>query len=479
MAPKDAKMFTTVLFLLFSQASMAQDVEEKPGMVKMCLFYPIESGHARSDPILNQECPSDHVHTFYGPKNFHPATSYTDLLNTPFNDSTSPWQENQSLYWHPSIYRVTGSNGQKTYARVNNLDTSPYYRWNSQTSPETVAFPPEFRMIAYSNQEGAGSGGETGGNLLVECCNFINGGENEDCTTTLGNPLIFPKKKCDFLGLAFAMPTCWDTSKGIGLNNPTEHVTYTEDGTVGGKCPDGYDKRIPQVQLFIRINKYKGGTYQLADGNTIFHVDFMNGWKEGALQDIIDKCEPIGDDEGSYNPPCNCDEFLTASDNVARSAVCDEDVRKYVIDEETTVVTELPRGTCQGADLIEKSWQSDPPFTCNNDNNDPPDDPDEDECADSELDFLFRGEMPHCKWVADNVKQRCKNKRVQSHCPQTCGKKKFCNKDSRLKFEIYDKDMVKNCKWVKKRKAQRCKEIDVCNTCRTTCANFENCVYFD
>ena len=40
--------------------------EEAPGMTKMCLFYPSPSGHARSDPILNQSCASDHVHTFYG-----------------------------------------------------------------------------------------------------------------------------------------------------------------------------------------------------------------------------------------------------------------------------------------------------------------------------------------------------------------------------------------------------------------------------
>ena len=32
-------------------------------MVKMCLFYPGPSGHARSDPILNQQCASDHVHS--------------------------------------------------------------------------------------------------------------------------------------------------------------------------------------------------------------------------------------------------------------------------------------------------------------------------------------------------------------------------------------------------------------------------------
>ena len=32
-------------------------------MVKMCLFYPNPSGHARSDPIINQNCASGHVHT--------------------------------------------------------------------------------------------------------------------------------------------------------------------------------------------------------------------------------------------------------------------------------------------------------------------------------------------------------------------------------------------------------------------------------
>ena len=145
---------------------------------------------------------------FYGPKNIHPNTSYENLRDTKPKDSTSPWEENQSLYWHPSIYKVTEFSGQKKFTRVSNLKSSPYYRWNTNELPETVAFPPNFRMIAYSNQEGADSGGETGGNLLVECCDFVGNGEEkeEDCTTTVGNPLIFPTKKCDFLGLAFG--TC-------------------------------------------------------------------------------------------------------------------------------------------------------------------------------------------------------------------------------------------------------------------------------
>ncbi len=54
-----------ILAALGTLGSPLQNVsaQEEQQMVKMCLFYPNASGHARSDPILNQVCPSDHVHT--------------------------------------------------------------------------------------------------------------------------------------------------------------------------------------------------------------------------------------------------------------------------------------------------------------------------------------------------------------------------------------------------------------------------------
>jgi len=368
--------------------------EEAPGMTKMCLFYPSPSGHARSDPILNQSCASDHVHTFYGPQNFHPNTSYEQIRDTSPQYSTSPVIENQSLYWHPSIYEVGITNGQKTYSRVSDLESSPYYRWNTSTSPETVAFPPGFRMIAFSNQEGADQGGEGENNLFVGCCDFTDDGE-EDCTSTSGNPLIFPTTACDVVGVAMAMPTCWDETKGIGTNDPFGHVTYTIDGTVGGPCPAGYNTRVPQVQLFVRIVNYKGGTYELSDGSDVFHVDFMNGWQEGKLDEIISGCEPTG--EPGYNPPCDCDQFLTTNEAPA-SAVCDSDVKEYILNEDTNIVASLPRGTCQGTNtLIPKIWAVDPPFLCSDE---PPADDDDlsaddesavddddDLCTDSDLEF--------------------------------------------------------------------------------------------
>jgi len=83
--------------------------------------------------------------------------------------STTPIKENQSLYWHPSIYEVTVDDGENTYTRVNDLETSPYYRWDKSPGldPPTEAFPKDFHMIAYSDQQGANKGGETGGNLFI------------------------------------------------------------------------------------------------------------------------------------------------------------------------------------------------------------------------------------------------------------------------------------------------------------------------
>ena len=177
------------------QLSTAQQQQ----MVKMCLFYDQPSGHARSDPIINQECTSSHVHTFYGPRSFHPSTTYNDLITTPDFMNTSPYVENKSLYWHPSIYRVDSTG---LHTRVDNLEFGPYYRWDKSVSPVVEPFPPGFRMIAASNDPGANGGDEEDGfvAMFTECCNFV-GGE-ESCNGYWEGELFFPNRNCDFLGFA-------------------------------------------------------------------------------------------------------------------------------------------------------------------------------------------------------------------------------------------------------------------------------------
>ena len=166
------------------------------------------------------------------------------------------------------------------------------------------------------------------------------------------------------------MPTCWD---GVHLGNEASgpgsdhksHMAYTTNGKVNGPCPSGFPKRVPQVQLFIRVIDYQGGTYQLADGTTtggVFHFDFMNGWKEGTLQNIIDNC-PVADgpyEDDEYNPPCDCaEQFLTEANQAAEGQVCDADIRRLILDEPTQSMSDLPRGTCEGPTLKERTWARD------------------------------------------------------------------------------------------------------------------------
>ena len=128
--------------------------------------------------------------------------------------------ENQSLYWHPTIYEVTtDGNGVKTYDHgkikmnfffsgtwslskwltqnlsrlsVSELVTGPYYRWDkSSPAPLVEAFPDDFRLIASSLDPGASQGGEVGDNLFTECCDYDSNGE-EVCESWSG--LNFPKR---------------------------------------------------------------------------------------------------------------------------------------------------------------------------------------------------------------------------------------------------------------------------------------------
>ena len=105
---------------------------------------------------------------------------------------------------------------------------------------------------------------------------------------------------------AIAMPTCWDGNSLGDDNDHKSHMAYTNDGTVAGACPTGFNRRLPQVQLFVNIVGYSGNTHQLSDASGVWHVDVFNGWQEGKLQEIIDNCEVDDSDDFGHNPPCGC-----------------------------------------------------------------------------------------------------------------------------------------------------------------------------
>lgn len=291
------------------------------------------------------------------------------------------------------------------------------------------------------------------------------------------------------------MPTCWDESKGIGDNgDPFSHVAFTTDGTVAGPCPAGYNKRIPQIQLFVRIPNYQGGTYQLSDGNDVWHVDFMNGWQPNKLQNIINDCTPSG--TLGYNPPCDCDQFLTENTE-AVGAVCDNDVKRFIVNEETAVVTSLPRGTCQGPKLIPKTWNVDPPFgqcigvppgpapspnppspTPEPPTATPPTSPTP--CVNNSgftwnLDF-FDVDV-NCDWITKNKKKRdarrsryCPRAEISSNCPIPCNACPNCSDDTDFTFILKWNGKEVKCDWLTLNKKQiQQRRSTYCGTIGSSC----------
>ena len=187
-----------------------------------------------------------------------------------------------------------------------------------------------------------------------------------------------------------AMPTCWNGEEDS--YDHKSHVAYTTNGLVNGDCPPTHTRRLPQVQVFIRIPSYRGASYKyvLSDGNSIpgklrsyhFHTDFFNGWEEGKFQEIMNNCLPSSNQEdGDYNPPCDCtpdsedstyDGGLTINTNVPET-VCDADVKRLIVDEEIANTANLPvySESCQGAQLIQRSWTELTPDLYSTDCDDP------------------------------------------------------------------------------------------------------------
>lgn len=311
-------------------------------------FLPI--GHARTDPIMTQTCLSDHVHTFYGPQAVRPETGYETLINTPTDLNTGNVEENKSLYWHPTVYSYDQNSN--TYTRDIMAQTSAYYIWENEANVK--AFPNGFKMIAGLNPDDP----TNFPNAMAECVGRSTC-QRDDCRTENS---FFPADACEELEVSMSFPTCWDGR--LDSDDHVSHVHYTEDGELDGLCPDTHPLRLPKIEFFFRIVPYDGGWHTFSDGSGVFHADYMSGWDEAFLQNVLDECQT---DSFAAMPDSFCENFLTFRDapkctnencDFGDPALLEKlkefqpeplDILNTVTDEETRVIVgDLPRGTCTG-----------------------------------------------------------------------------------------------------------------------------------
>merc|ERR1719343_120239 len=172
----------------FSKTALASEAELE--------FNYLPIAHVRTDPIINDSCLSDHVHTFYGPPRVSPDVTTRDLIDTDPSEHSGLVEENKSLYWHPSIYRVS-SDGVFTLDEI--YYASVYYFWDTDNADaKPSAFPEGFRMIASDRES------------FAEC---VVGGfkpctRADGCGRPDGLPrrTFFPARACDMLEITMDFP---------------------------------------------------------------------------------------------------------------------------------------------------------------------------------------------------------------------------------------------------------------------------------
>ena len=55
-------------------------------------------------------------------------------------------------------------------------------------------------------------------------------------------------------------------------------------------CPSTHPVAVPQITQIYRYATRGGEDFSLASGGTSAHADFVNAWKPGALEKLVDDC---------------------------------------------------------------------------------------------------------------------------------------------------------------------------------------------
>jgi len=255
----------------------------------------------RLDPIVfNDISPEGHVHSIFGASGFSRTGTYDELINS--KCTTGNIKKDLSNYWVPSLY-VEKPNGEVHYVE---MYMAVYYKLINdccQTTPpggpnpivpgSIHAFPPGFKMLA----GGPMADGPWEGGASV----------NHKCMGAWIDTPAFPDRPelcTEGLRAEVSFPSCWD---GVNLDSPTHnsHVSYREPGSwEGGPCPASHPFMMPTVffEAIYRIQDvYQPGdklVYSMRDYTGYgFHGDFLMGWEDGIMDQLIDYCTYTEDQE--------------------------------------------------------------------------------------------------------------------------------------------------------------------------------------
>jgi hypothetical protein len=260
------------------------------------------SGHSDEDPIFEPDDGHGHDHIFFG-------ATFPDVTNADTgdtlrvgHDTTCHRTDNFSAYWLPEVYR----NGSATPLPVD-LDSkilgdnTIYYRAGDvRNSGIITTFPSDFEIVARDD------GGP--GEVKWSC-------DRTDRPLTEAPPATCSTR---LLKVNIQFPQCWDK---VQVDDSEEKPEFLRMANRDGNCTfNGVKWRaVPQItmSLTFMLPTTNVGTITVAGDDpmghatqlpyTSMHADFMNGWNQASLSDLVTKCiknVPQGTPQDQKHPDC-------------------------------------------------------------------------------------------------------------------------------------------------------------------------------
>ncbi|KAK4222198.1 hypothetical protein QBC38DRAFT_513108 [Podospora fimiseda] len=277
----------------------------------------------RADPIVAPGGPSAHVHTVMGASNFGFNANGQDLLKS--SCTTAKLKGDLSSYWFPKLYFKDPSTGK--------LEPVPFFYMNvyyffDATNDDIKSFPVGLQIVSGNAMLRAAPPGANGEANLDPSRGTVQPAQltcprsnfnppswpagSDGSMAGIGDPrnqgsgMGFPFQNCDGyaspLRADVHMPSCYNPQ--AGLTNYKNNMAFPSTASNGRlDCPPGWihvphmffetywdtAKFAPRFQQLIG----KESPFVFSNGDATgfsVHADFISGWDEDELQNIIDNC---------------------------------------------------------------------------------------------------------------------------------------------------------------------------------------------
>jgi len=256
----------------------------------------VESHLAPDDPLVRPEQPGmSHLHVFFGNPETDAFTTTASLQETP-STTCDGVSVNKSGYWVPALLGADGE-------RIPFLDPLFYYKTGYHVPAEEIEPMPEgLTVIAGSMLSDQPQDVEV---AKFRCLSW----EAPEPQFSPGDPLdhvpyIPDCAEGDVVEMRLVFPQCWDGAN-ITSADHRSHMAYPVPATapdVGtGGCPESHPVALPEISynFGVRVTEDTGPSSEWrfvsdpvdADrGGYSFHGDWMNGWDEDTMLQIVSTC---------------------------------------------------------------------------------------------------------------------------------------------------------------------------------------------